>query len=313
VPPLRRELVADREMAYEEVERLLGDEGGRLRLVLIRRPGWDGWMEAFEGQPIHPGDALALYSIDPTRPEELDAVNALFSARYYPVLDGGLWPDEERVIADEVPWRGARVLEICAGAGRVTRHLVRDGNDVVGLDRAHACLAAARARDGDRPRYVAGVAQALPFADAVFDGAMAFENALGTLFARRAEVLVELVRVTRPGGRVLVGFREVAGVPAGRLHLYVGETSGYLEVAHTFDGAAIEALVEALPAPARARVASLRHREGGPRPWGGSQRYLVVELAGSAGGASCTGEGVASARRTSSGAIVPKGAPGSGA
>ena len=269
----RFELVAREELTYEELLARLPGGAGHLQFLLIQRPSHPDFLRLIDGQPIHPGDRVVTYRADPARIADLDAINACFNAAHYPASDRALWPDEAVAIAAWLPSAGARVLEICVGAGRITRHLAGEGNLVIGLDNSPPCLAAAHRRDGDQVRYVAGDAAALPFPDHTFDAAVCFENSLGVLFAGRSQVVEELVRVTRPGGFLALGFREVAGSPPGHLHSYFTD-DGYIELAHTFDRAQVAALLDTLAPHARARLGERTFLGGGPRPWGGCTFYL---------------------------------------
>jgi ubiquinone/menaquinone biosynthesis C-methylase UbiE len=107
-----------------------------------------------------------------------------------------------------VPVRpGDRVLEVGCGTGVVLRDLasrVGARGAVTGLDRSRALLAVARrlcrGARGGRIRLRRGDAARLPFADARFDAALAITAILHV--ADPLAVVRELVRVTRPGGRV---------------------------------------------------------------------------------------------------------------
>lgn len=93
-----------------------------------------------------------------------------------------------------------RLLEIGVGTGVVAAALRAAGLDVVGVDLSGPMLARAQRRLG--PRIVQADAQALPVAD----GAVAAVYAVWVLHlvADVRAVLAECVRVTRPGGRVLI-------------------------------------------------------------------------------------------------------------
>ena len=166
----RQTFRAPREMSYDELEALLPTDGQRVNVILIQPRGHAGYYRILTGQPVHEGDSLVLYTADAGVPAELDAINASFNARYYPSAPGARapWPDEVRWIHDELPEHGQRILEICCGGGRITRHLVKGGNRVVGLDNSGACVVAAQGTDGDRVSYLVGSAFALPFRDGAF-------------------------------------------------------------------------------------------------------------------------------------------------
>ena len=67
---------------------------------------------------------------------------------------------------------GARVLDVPAGTGRITRHLRALGFAPVGADISAAMLHEARQRDGDLPLVLAD-AEHLPFPDGAFQAVVA--------------------------------------------------------------------------------------------------------------------------------------------
>lgn len=104
---------------------------------------------------------------------------------------------------------GDRVLDVCTGTGDLSIDLSRTGAQVVGADFTLPMLrhtgpkVAAQLQAGDTlPRFVAGDAMNLPFADHSFDlctVAFGIRNVEDPLAGLR-----EMRRVLRPGGRVLV-------------------------------------------------------------------------------------------------------------
>ena len=90
----------------------------------------------------------------------------------------------------------ARLLDVGCGTGDDTRALPGRG---VGLDASAVMIGEAAGRGG---AFVRGDAHALPFADGTFAGCRADRTFQHLADPERA--LAELVRVTRPGGRVVV-------------------------------------------------------------------------------------------------------------
>ena len=106
--------------------------------------------------------------------------------------------------------RNMHVLEVGCGTGVVVRDLaamVGPGGRVVGVDRSHSVIAGARhlrRADPARPRMAFRVADGarLPFRADRFDVSLAITVLLHVSDA--LAVVKEMVRVTRPGGRVAV-------------------------------------------------------------------------------------------------------------
>jgi SAM-dependent methyltransferase len=102
------------------------------------------------------------------------------------------------------PSPGARLLDAGSGAGDVARRLAAEvgpAGEVVALDYSAATIAAAVHRhDGSNVRYMTGDVSAMTLPSAGFDGVWC-ERVLQHV--DDADVAIaELIRVTRPGGRV---------------------------------------------------------------------------------------------------------------
>lgn len=106
-------------------------------------------------------------------------------------------PRWRRFLVSRIP-PGSEVLDVATGTGAVASRLLRRGCSVTGLDQSPGMLRVARARLGDRVRFVEGRAESVPFADASFD-AVTFTYLLRYV-DEPADVLRELARVVRPGG-----------------------------------------------------------------------------------------------------------------
>ena len=94
--------------------------------------------------------------------------------------------------------QGARILDAGCGSGRVLDELARFG-DVTGVDLSHSAVAAAWERGHS---VLQARVEELPFADRTFDLVTCLDVIEHTPDDLRA--LRELVRVTRPGGYLLV-------------------------------------------------------------------------------------------------------------
>jgi demethylmenaquinone methyltransferase/2-methoxy-6-polyprenyl-1,4-benzoquinol methylase len=105
---------------------------------------------------------------------------------------------------------GSRVLDVATGTGDLAIELARrvaPGGEVLGSDFAEGMLARARAKANARrtpvtPSFEWGDALALPYAEDSFDAATVGFGARN--FDDLAAGLREMVRVVRPGGRVVV-------------------------------------------------------------------------------------------------------------
>lgn len=121
----------------------------------------------------------------------------------YPNLAAVFMPIAARLVdaADVGP--DDTVLDVACGTGNVALTASRRGADVTGVDITPAMLEAARERAtviGANVDWQEGDAAALPFQDGSFDVTL---SCLGHMFVPDADAAgSELVRVTRPGGRI---------------------------------------------------------------------------------------------------------------
>ena len=100
---------------------------------------------------------------------------------------------------------GTRMLDVACGVGQIAFPAARAGVRVTGIDIAANLIEQARAgakAEALDIRFDEGDAEALPFDDASFDLVVSL---IGAMFAPRPErVAAELVRVCRPGGRIVM-------------------------------------------------------------------------------------------------------------
>ncbi len=165
--------------------------------------------------------------------EQRAAIERMFSAiaPRYDVLNRLLSAGRDRVWRREavraarLPADG-RLLDVCTGTADMPLEAARQypGARIAGVDFSGAMIALGRqkvvgAGHGDRVALSVAPAEALPFAEGIFDAAtVAF--GLRNVPARR-QALVEMHRVLRPGGRVVIlEFTTPPGRLFGTLYLW---------------------------------------------------------------------------------------------
>src|SRR5258707_162295 len=116
-----------------------------------------------------------------------------------------LW--KRRLIRLANPQLGEKALDLCCGTGDVAFALARHGCNVIGLDFSEPMLSVARERSSaqplpNKPKFIRGDAQAIPLLENSFD-IVTVSYGLRNLADWRAG-LSEMLRVTKPDGRVLV-------------------------------------------------------------------------------------------------------------
>jgi SAM-dependent methyltransferase len=102
---------------------------------------------------------------------------------------------------------GGDLVDVPCGFGRHALPLARAGYRVVGVDRSPSLLDEARRRAGGErwPKLVRADYRELPLADERFDAAVNLFTSLGYLGDEEdTEVLGEIGRVLRPGGRLVI-------------------------------------------------------------------------------------------------------------
>ena len=144
-----------------------------------------------------PGDVAAMFD---ALAGCYDLMNDLLSAGQV-----RLW---RRVVARAVAARaGERILDLAAGTGTSTMTFAASGADCVACDFSIGMLRAGSTRvrahpDGPQPAFVGGDALRLPFGDELFDAvtiSFGLRNVVDT-----QQALTEMLRVTRPGGRLVI-------------------------------------------------------------------------------------------------------------
>jgi ubiquinone/menaquinone biosynthesis C-methylase UbiE len=138
-------------------------------------------------------------------PDLKDVARAVWAAGDYGAIAPTIAHVGERAVRHAGIRAGEDVLDVACGTGNATLPAARAGARATGLDLTPELLAQARAlaaAEGLDVEFVEGDAEALPFADAAFDAVL---STFGAMFAPdQAAVARELVRVTRPGGRIVL-------------------------------------------------------------------------------------------------------------
>jgi SAM-dependent methyltransferase len=112
-------------------------------------------------------------------------------------------PVSEQLVQALDPRPGQRVLDVACGSGNAALAAARRYCEVSAIDYVPALIEHGKARaaaEGTAIDFRVADAQALPYGDATFD---AVTSVFGVMFAPdQAKAAAELVRVTKPGGRI---------------------------------------------------------------------------------------------------------------
>lgn len=118
---------------------------------------------------------------------------------------------------------GMRLLDVATGAGQIAIPAARAGAQVTGIDIATNSIEQARTRaqaEGLEIQFDEGDAEMLPYEDRSFDLVVSL---IGAMFAPRPEqVAAELIRVCRPGGRIVMANWTLEGF-VGQMFKIVGK------------------------------------------------------------------------------------------
>ena len=118
---------------------------------------------------------------------------------------------------------GTRLLDVATGAGQIAIPAARAGAVVTGIDIAANSIEQARARaraEGLSAQFDEGDAENLPYDNASFDVTVSL---IGAMFAPRPDrVAAELVRVTRPGGQIVMANWTAEGF-VGQMFKLIGQ------------------------------------------------------------------------------------------
>jgi SAM-dependent methyltransferase len=130
--------------------------------------------------------------------------------------DGADLEGEARLV-DAMVDRGSRVLDAGCGTGRVAGALHSRGHEAVGVDADPELIAAAEV-DNPGPSYLVADLAELDLAERAFDLVVCAGNVMVFLApGSEATVLQRLRDHTRPGGRIVLGFRREEHYPFATL------------------------------------------------------------------------------------------------
>jgi SAM-dependent methyltransferase len=140
---------------------------------------------------------------------EMEAVKAKMKATWnsgdYGTFAKYMEPGALKLLHDWKIPAGTRLLDVACGAGQIAIPAARAGLHATGLDIAPNWIEQARERAAAENLIVQfdeGDVEQMPYEDSSFD---VLVSVVGAMFAPRPErVASELVRVTRPGGRILM-------------------------------------------------------------------------------------------------------------
>jgi SAM-dependent methyltransferase len=130
-------------------------------------------------------------------------LHALAPAWFNQVIDDLQFRALRRALAIAEISPGARFLDVGCGTGRWVRRYRALGFSPMGVDSTIGMLRIARFHQTSTP-LTAGLAQSLPFSDAVFDCLSDITVVQHIPYELQPKALEEMVRVLRPGGRMIL-------------------------------------------------------------------------------------------------------------
>ena len=135
--------------------------------------------------------------------------------------------DELDLLADLVPLAEQRIIELGCGNARLARGLVQRyaGAQLVGLEVDEVQHAQNVAHPQQRLVFMAGSAEAVPFPDASFDGALMLKSLHHVPLDAMDTALAEVARVVKPGGWLYVSEPIFGGALNEIVRLYNDENT----------------------------------------------------------------------------------------
>jgi SAM-dependent methyltransferase len=186
---------------------------------------------------------------------------------------GSICRDELEII--ERYTSGGRGLEVGAGSGRVTAHLFSRFDKLTATDIIPSALEqiASLVTSDVQCEVEIQVDDILEsrLESAAYDVVMFWENGLGAFLnpAERLKAVSSMVRVLKPGGRMILGVRNLISRPVDQL-MVAAQTDLVMGIYHTFTLEEVEGM---MPGSMILRASHV----GDPRPAGGHQLFLIFE------------------------------------
>ncbi|MDY6965773.1 MAG: class I SAM-dependent methyltransferase [Halobacteriota archaeon] len=130
---------------------------------------------------------------------------------------------EHEYVLEQFSWDGKKVLDVGVGGGRFALPISLRGADVYGVDLSLKMLQAVKI-GAEKAGVEVGVYQAdidaLPFKDESFDIVLSMATIM--YFPRPEKALLEMSRVVKPGGHVIIGTNNKLSVAwLGAIHTYL--------------------------------------------------------------------------------------------
>lgn len=128
----------------------------------------------------------------------------LWSPIYDRLFNRGAFREARKQLFEGIPMpEGGKVLFVGVGTGADLGYIDQDRLEITGIDYSKNMLDVARTRWGDAPiRFMEMDAQELQFADHTFDVTVA--SLILSVVPDGERCLKEMIRVTRPGGTIIV-------------------------------------------------------------------------------------------------------------
>lgn len=150
-------------------------------------------------------------------------LKTMWSTGDYGLIALGMQESAEAFLADIGVTPGERFLDVACGSGQMAVPAARAGARVTGLDIVPEWLAQAKCRaesEGVDLTLDIGDVEDMPYADGSFDTVMSL---IGAMFAPRPDrTAAELLRVCRPGGRIVMGNWTAQGL-VGKFFATIGK------------------------------------------------------------------------------------------